>query len=224
MDGHRFFVSTPSARDDGFFAQFMESPGQPVLLPDPWKIEPIHITATVTAQPMLVGIAGAKRAGKDTLARGLCAAFGLPQDSFAAPLRRFIADLLGWTLEELEARKEDPIDWLDGITPRHMMQTAGTEWGRDMVHGELWVRSLLHRLAGGGIISDVRFPNEARAIRERGGIVIQVNRPGAGQGDAHVSETPLPFDLVDAFITNDSTPEELAFTGFLAVRDHFSRA
>lgn len=192
--------------------------------PAGWDGMPVDVSVTVYTQPLLIGIAGPKRAGKDTLARALCRTLALPQDSFAAPLRRFVADLLGWSLEELEARKEDPIPWLDGITPRHMMQTVGTEWGRDMVHGDLWVRALLQRLSGGGIISDVRFANEARAIRERGGIVIQVNRPGAGQGDEHVSEKPLPFDLVDVFITNDSTREDLAITATLALRDHFNRA
>jgi hypothetical protein len=75
---------------------------------------------------MLIGIAGPKRSGKDTLARGLCAALGLSQDSFAGPLRAFVANTLGMTLAELEDAKEAPIAWLDGITPRHLMQTVGT--------------------------------------------------------------------------------------------------
>lgn len=161
------------------------------------------------AKPTLIGIAGPKRAGKDTLAFGLAAVLDMPRDSFAAPLRRFVAELLGWSLDELEARKEDPIPWLDGITPRHMMQTVGTEWGRDMIHGELWVRSLLHRMAGGGVISDVRFENEAKAILESGGVVIQIDRPGAGQGDAHVSEKPLDSQYISIRITNNGTRGDL---------------
>lgn len=169
--------------------------------------------------PTLIGIAGFKRAGKDTLARGLCAALELPQDSFAAPLRRFMADLLGWTLEELEARKEDPIPWLDGITPRNMMQTVGTEWGRDMVHGDLWVRSLLQRLAGGGVISDVRFANEAEAILSAGGCVIRVDRPGAAQGDGHASETPIPDHLVSFRVVNSGSPAVMVGCALLALQE-----
>jgi len=178
-----------------------------------------------TADSMLIGIAGAKRAGKDTLARELAIMTGLQRDSFAAPLREFVARLLGWTMGELEARKEYPVDWLDGVTPRHMMQTIGTEWGRDTIHGELWVRSLMQRTAArGAIISDVRFPNEAQAIRERGGIVLKVTRPGTGTGDAHISETPLPAGLVDAVIENDSTPAIMAGRAFFAVNCHYGRA
>jgi len=169
--------------------------------------------------PRLIGIAGPKRAGKDTLARGLCAALELPQDSFAAPLREFIARILGWSLDELEARKEDPVDWLDGVTPRHMMQTVGTEWGRSMIHGELWVRSLLQRMAGGGVISDVRFANEAEEILKRGGVVIQVDRPGAGHADEHVSETPLPDELVSFRVRNGSSKVALVGCALLALQE-----
>lgn len=157
----------------------------------------------------LIGIAGPKRSGKDTLAAGLHAALGLPVDSFAGPMRRFVADTLGWTLAELEARKEQPIDWLDGATARAMLQTVGTEWGRQTVHADLWVRSLFARLPHGGIVSDVRFPNEAEAILSRGGVVIRLVRPGTGQGDAHASEKPLPAELVTVELFNDGTPQRL---------------
>jgi hypothetical protein len=205
----------------------IESDVIPLLLtrPSAFDAVPVDVTVKLCTRPMLIGIAGPKRAGKDTLARKLATLFNLPQDSFAAPLRRFVADLLSWTLDELEVRKEDPVDWLGGVTARHMMQTVGTEWGRDMVHGELWVLSLLQRVAKtGGIISDVRFPNEALAIRERGGIVIHVSRPGTGRGDQHRSEVPLPPSLVDAYVRNDSTPDDLAFRAVVAIRGINGRA
>lgn len=159
---------------------------------------------------ILVGIAGPKRSGKNTLAAGLCAATGLKEVSFAGPLRTFVADILGITLDELEQRKEQPVDWLDGVTPRAMMQTVGTEWGRSTVHRDLWLRSLFARLpSGGGVISDVRFPNEAQAILDRGGVVLRLSREGTGTGDAHASEVPLPDSLVSHEIKNDGTPEDL---------------
>jgi hypothetical protein len=158
----------------------------------------------------LIGIAGPKRSGKDTLGRGLAAALGLQQDSFAGPLRAFVATMLGLTLAELEEVKEAPVAWLDGVTPRSMMQTVGTEWGRRMVHPDLWLRALLARVpAEGAVISDVRFPNEAEAIIEQGGVVIRLSRPGTGEGDGHASETPLPGYLVTFELTNDSTPDDL---------------
>jgi hypothetical protein len=169
---------------------------------------------------MLIGIAGPKRSGKDTLAHGLSRALGLPVDSFAAPLRKFVADLLNCSLATLEECKEHPIKWLDGKTPRQLMQTVGTEWGRDTVHPELWLRALLHRVQyKGAVISDVRFPNEAKAILERGGIVIRLHREGTGSGDGHVSERPLPVDLVSIELDNDDTAEQLIARALQALAD-----
>lgn len=159
---------------------------------------------------MIVGIAGPKRSGKDTLARLLSSALNVEVHSFAAPIRQFVAGLLGWTLDELEDRKETPVQWLDGVTPRQMMQSLGTEWGRQMVHPELWLRSLAARLPeGGAVVCDVRFDNEAEAIRKLGGKVIRLSRPGAGQGDDHASERPISDHLVDFEIANDGTAVQL---------------
>lgn len=144
------------------------------------------------------------------LAEHLANDYKLAHLSFAAPIRQFVAKLLGMTWRELEERKEAPIDWLDGVTPRHMMQTLGTEWGRAMVHNDLWTRVIMHSMPPeGAIISDVRFVNEAELIRQRGGVVLKIERPGTGTGDGHVSETPLPEHLVSATILNNGTPDDL---------------
>lgn len=157
---------------------------------------------------VLLGLAGPKRSGKDTVARHLCERFGFVQDSFAAPLRRFVADVLGLDAAELEATKEQPVSWLGGVTARSMMQSVGTEWGRNMVHPQIWVRSAMHRAsrhmlrAPDMVFSDVRFENEALAIQQAGGKVIRMT--GRGElGDAHCSEVPLPAHFVDFEIRND---------------------
>lgn len=158
----------------------------------------------------LIGIAGHKRTGKSTLAQGLSFALGLPEESFAAPLREFVARITGMTAPELDFNKEVGLDWLDGITPRQMMQTVGTEWGRQMVHPDLWLRSLFARIPPqGAIISDVRFPNEAEAILDRGGIVFRVNRSNLVTFDGHASENPLPPELVTVDLWNTGTPRDL---------------
>lgn len=172
---------------------------------------------------MIIGIAGAKRSGKTTLAELLARRYGLAHISFAAPIRAFVADLLGGTLEQLEEHKESPVAWLDGVTPRHMMQTLGTEWGRDIVHSELWVRAAMRRaeIMGRVVISDVRFPNEAEAIRERGGIILRVHRgASAASGDAHRSEMPLPDHLVHAELRNDGSVVDLLALAVDAIERH----
>lgn len=63
-------------------------------------------------------------------------------------------------------------------------------------------------------VTDVRFPNEAERIIQLGGVVWEIVRPtdngGLGEGtDAHASEAPLPREMVNVTIVNDSTIEAL---------------
>lgn len=51
-------------------------------------------------------------------------------------------------------------------------------------------------------VTDVRFPNEAERIRYLGGKVWEVLRPGL-ESDGHITEVPLPPDLIDWQIIND---------------------
>lgn len=160
----------------------------------------------------IIGLAGPKRSGKDTAARYLCEQHGFLSTSFAAPLRSFCCDTLGIDFDELDATKEQTVPWLDGVSPRSFMQLAGTEFGRHLIHPELWVRSAMQRIercpTAPWVLSDVRFPNEARAIRDRGGLVLRMN--GRGElGDRHVSEDPLPAALVDHEIDNSGSQEWL---------------
>jgi hypothetical protein len=161
--------------------------------------------------PLLIGLCGYKRSGKSTVAGVLHDGFGFHVESFAAPIRRAVAHMLAMHEFQLERAKQDPVEWLDGLTPRHLMQTLGTEWGRAQ-HEDLWVRSVFRRIdhaeraAGPArlswVIHDVRFPNEARAIRQRGGYVVRVCRGEAPDGDTHASEVPLPPELVDETLPN----------------------
>lgn len=150
---------------------------------------------------VIIGLCGYKRTGKTTVAEILCDRYGYFHESFASPIREFVATIVGTSVHGLEAVKEAPLEWLDGKTPRHMMQTVGTEWGRDTVHPELWVRSLVKRIAPAitrhqpVVVSDVRFPNEAEALRSLGGIIVRVTRPGMTRG-THPSETQV--DAIEA--------------------------
>ncbi len=164
---------------------------------------------------MLLGIAGAKRSGKSTAAQYLASRYGMRVDTFAGPIREFVRAILGWSEVELEDRKEEPLPWLGNVTARSMMQTVGTEWGRKTVHGDVWVLSALRRSkptidAGHGVIlADVRFPNEAEAIRVRGGRVLRVVRDVAHSADQHASEKPLPANLIDEDVANNGTIRDL---------------
>ena len=53
-----------------------------------------------------------------------------------------------------------------------------------------------------------------------GGIVIELSRSGTGTGDGHVSERPLPRDLVNVTLRNDGAPEELVAAALQTLAAH----
>lgn len=171
---------------------------------------------TQNPKPLVIGFAGAKQSGKSTATELLMAHHGVIGIGFAQPLRVFVGQLLGLPLEHLELAKEEQVPGLpEGVTPRRMMQTLGTEWGRQMIDPDLWVKvgmRFADQMLDNGYavaFNDVRFPNEALAIRERGGIIIEIQRPGTGEGDNHVSESGLPRELIDDVVVNDGEVQDL---------------
>lgn len=159
----------------------------------------------------IIGITGFKGAGKDTFAGMLAKQYpNAVLDSFAAPIRDFVRTHFGYT----EENKEDPIPWLHGCkTPRYLMQTLGTEWGRDMVHPLLWTTLLMRRIAAADkdvvvLITDVRFDNEAELIERQGGVVVRVSRPGLASAE-HRSEKGVSSQYIEYCVHNASTFEYL---------------
>jgi hypothetical protein len=167
----------------------------------------------------LVGLyAPAMQSGKSTVASAL-AGHNYQTVKFAMPLKTMLADLLA--IRGADQRiidrmidgdlKEAPTKWLDGKTPRHAMQTLGTEWGRNCMGEDFWVNtamscvdSLLDR-GHNVVMDDVRFWNEAQAIKDRGGLLVHIARPGAKVIASHASEGGLygwPFDV---WLVNDKS-------------------
>jgi len=164
---------------------------------------------------MIIGICGAAGAGKDTAALRL-RDHGFFRVAFADPIYGMIAAMTGMTVEELSDRdrKEQEIPWL-GKSPRQLLQSLGTEWGRQHVSEDVWVRIALRtaRIARLSVIPDVRFDNEAKAVRAAGGSVWRVVRPGVSCLDAssarHSSERGISPELIDELILNDGSLESL---------------
>lgn len=159
------------------------------------------------------GLAGS---GKSTAALHLVERYGFQRVRFAGPLKDMMR-ALGLTEAEIEGElKEKPCALLGGKTPRYAMQTIGTEWGRDLISQDLWIRAwlaALDRVPAGlpVVVDDCRFPNEADAVLAAGGSIIRVVRPGAEAGAAgHSSEAhELPADMV---LHNEGS-RELFLTG-----------
>ena len=153
---------------------------------------------------ILIGLAGKRRVGKSTVARTLCALSDTTQMSFAGPIKKMVS-ALGVEDEYIYGDKKEEVIPNIGVTGRFLLQSLGTQWGRDMVHKDLWTNALFqssdyllamkHR---GVVIDDVRFPSEVEAIRAHGGIVARVQWGNeitpvvADEFDAHPSEAPLP--------------------------------
>lgn len=142
----------------------------------------------------LIGITGYAGSGKTTAARILVERHKFLQVKFAGPLKAMVR-CLGLGDAEIEGNlKELPSAILGGKTPRHAMQTLGSEWGRDLIHPNLWVNAAMamvdDALDHGGrvVIDDLRFPNEAEAIKSRGGMIVRIQRDGVGPVNAHHSE------------------------------------
>ena len=132
---------------------------------------------------MIVGLCGRAGSGKTTAAEALVAR-GFASISFAAPLKRMFAalDIAPSPRDDPRVWRETPHPLLCGNTPRQALQTLGTEWGRDCLGADFWVRIWAAEAANHAhvVADDVRFPNEAAAIRGAGGLVIRIDRAGAG--------------------------------------------
>lgn len=164
----------------------------------------------------LVAFTGRAGSGKSTAANAVVGKFGFVRISFAYAIRSMLY-ALGFTKWHFGEGKNTPLDWLDGKTPREIMQTLGTEWGRTLVHPDLWVRlakrtaeNLLAAGARGIVIDDVRFDNEAKIIRELGGLVIGIERPGLSTM-SHASEAGVDRALVDFWLQNSPAISEPQF-------------
>lgn len=163
-------------------------------------------------RPGIIGITGLARTGKDTVTNFILTLAGGYRYSFADPMRDMLKALgVDLTDPYWQDRKEVPIPAL-GASPRRLMQTLGTEWGRQLIHPDIWLTMAKQRLLAFGpgmIISDVRFENEAAWVRSLGGLVIHVMRPRAEKIEEHASEAGVILNDLDFVLHNTGTLEQL---------------
>lgn len=165
---------------------------------------------------MLIGLCGPAGCGKTTVAEALRDQRGFEVISFADPLYAAVSAITGLSVDELKDRgvKERPLPGI-GKSPRFLLQTLGTEWGRTLVSKTLWIDLAMARAekAEHAVIADVRFNNEAEAIRDRGGKVFYISRPGwqclEAKAFFHPSEQGIGMTLIDGYIENDGTVDQL---------------
>jgi hypothetical protein len=166
----------------------------------------------------VMGLSGYARAGKDSIADYFVAKHGYTKMSFADPMKQALLTLdpnidfaggraylsqavrVGW--DELKSSSTE-------IRP--LLQKLGTEVGRNMWGEDFWVNAAINSIPDGSkvIFADVRFPNEAKAIRSLGGNVWRVSRDGVEAANSHISETALDGYDFDKWINNSGSLEDL---------------
>jgi hypothetical protein len=141
---------------------------------------------------MIIGVCGFIGSGKDTVADYLTNFHGFRRESFAGSLKDAVAQVFGWDRTMLEGRTTSAREWREQVdpwwserlgmphlTPRWVLQYWGTEVCRNGFHDDMWIASLENKLRNSKddiVISDCRFPNEIKSIKDAGGIVIRVVR------------------------------------------------
>lgn len=169
----------------------------------------------------LLGLWGYAGSGKDTAAEALIAD-GWRREAFADRLRAMLyaldpiigefhgggplrlresVDFWGW---DRAKRQESEV--------RELLQRLGTEAGRQVLGENVWVEATMRAIGPDErvVVTDMRFENELRAIREAGGLAVAILRRDYGPVNGHASETALAdLGLFDVVIENDGTVADL---------------
>ena len=201
----------------------------------------------------IVGIVGFAGSGKDTLAKQFLG-YGYEKYAFADTLKDILSVIFGWNREYLEGDsvesrewREKPDEWWENkldwhnqylssvfprFTPRVGMQLIGTDVIKKHFNDNIWILSLENKIKNkpNVIISDCRFPNEIKMIKDNNGLIIKVTRGESpewlsigidaanGNNSAkeyllskhiHMSEWAWLNQEVDIEIINNDTPEVL---------------
>lgn len=177
----------------------------------------------------LIGLCGFARSGKDEVARIL----GWNRIAFADRLKDLMSEIDPLLRCEAGAY---PFSELANIWGGHegvKASSAGPSYRRFLqnlgegtrgVDSSIWVDYGIRQAerflrAGHDVaITDVRYPNEARAVRRLGGQLWRIDRMGVGPANGHVSESNVMDFSPDLVIKNNGTLAELRLK-VIAARD-----
>jgi len=154
------------------------------------------------AYPSVIALIGQAGSGKSEIARHLIINHSYQEVKFAGILKDMLKSL-GLSEEEINGSlKESPSSLLLGATPRHAMQTLGTEWGRNLIHPDMWAHAwkvqVTKYLSYGHkvVCDDCRFENEVKVVYDfHGAQIWRILRKNLSPRMEHSSEQgDLSFD------------------------------
>lgn len=147
-------------------------------------------------KPLLIGLSGKSGAGKSTVGDYLTGAHGYEQFAFAGALKEVVGLAFGFSEDQLYGRRKEAVDPRWGVSPRWCMQWLGTEVLRAK-WPEIWIyhlrQEILDFLSINGqhlvVVTDVRFRDEAAAVKGMGGVLVRIQRSAGG---TPAPTTPAP--------------------------------
>jgi hypothetical protein len=171
----------------------------------------------------IIAICGPRGSGKSTLAALLERDKNYIRTSFAYPLKKMLTEFViiqGCPYNDAISMfygdlKNTPSDYFLGKTPRYAMQTLGAEWGRDLIHPDLWSNAWRNKVSTllsknfNIVVDDLRFLTEEKIIRTfENTTIVRIHRVVGGQ-DSHRSEAEFPLISADIDLPNQSTPNDM---------------
>lgn len=166
----------------------------------------------------IVALTAPKGAGKDTAGAALVE-LGYRPIAFAEPIKRAIEAMFDLDPDVWVDRDRKEAEVVPGLpaTARWLAQSLGTEWGREIIDPNIWVKAVERKIENEArqygtdkfVVTDVRFANEAVWTRSMGGYVVEIVRPGHEWNADHASEAGPADELIDARVHNDGTISEL---------------
>ncbi len=183
----------------------------------------------ITPSYNLIGLTGYAQSGKDTVASVLVEKYGYTRIAFADKIKDFLysvnpltacsptgylqdlVDLVGWDKAKQEAQV------------RALLQNVGLS-ARELIDANIWVTLALRNISSADriVITDVRFENEADAIKNLGGQVWRIKRLGVGPVNDHISESQLEAYKADQIFMNNGSVEDLQLLITTRMRNAFS--
>jgi hypothetical protein len=150
-------------------------------------------------KPKILAFSGSIGAGKDTAGNFIKNIHPeYEMFAFALNVKKVVAILTETTMEEnLDRQKSKRFIPAFNATLGELHQKVGNGM-RAAVGVNVWIDSVLSDPAKYKIITDVRFPDEVKAIEDAGGMVIRIERP-----EEHKIEHDVNFELA-----NDKRPRD----------------